>query len=77
MKELDEMNDTNVFPMTQPESEATLGDLVFQARRIADALEAAGSPACGEVKGEVRCALLPTHVGHHVSADGRMSWLDE
>jgi uncharacterized membrane protein len=46
--------------------------------RIADALESiAGTKKCyGETDGTT-CAIPPDHVGHHVSADGRLHWLDK
>lgn len=57
----------------------TVGDLLIEFRRIADALEsiAGNKKKCyGETEGAA-CALPPDHVGHHVSADGRLHWLDK
>lgn len=59
-----------------PATEATLGDLLVHLKRIADALEA-HSPRCGEVRSDAICALLPSHKGYHVTADGREMWLDD
>lgn len=57
-------------------TEPTLGDLLVQLRRIADALESQ-TDQCGEARGEASCALLPGHRGFHVTADGRVHWLDD
>lgn len=62
-------------PDEMPES-ATMGDLLVQFRRIADALESKVD-RCGEKKGQATCGLLPTHIGYHVTPDGRTHWLDE
>lgn len=54
------------------------GDLLIELRRIADALESfTGKKSCDGVKNSKPCVLDPDHVGHHVSADGRIHWLDD
>lgn len=59
----------------QPRPEpATLGDVVTELRRIADALTGA---KCYGVHDGQPCVLAPRHVGHHTTADGRQHWLDE
>lgn len=75
------MSGANIHPvMTPPElapvPEATLGDLLVQLRRIADAFDAQ-NPHCEATKGQAVCFLLPIHVGYHVTADGRHHWLDD
>jgi hypothetical protein len=58
----------------EPE-EVTAGAILLELRRIADALE---KPAvCSERKDDGVCALRDGHVGYHVTADGRVHWLDE
>lgn len=60
-----------------PAAEATLGDLLVQVRRIADAMESQ-IDRCGERRGSsVVCGLLPGHVGYHHTLDGRDMWLDD
>jgi hypothetical protein len=58
---------------------ATLDDVVPLLSRIADALEAQVRPAaCGEThKTGAKCALDDRHYAHHVSADGKLRWLDD
>lgn len=85
------MTSASIFPMgeqrenltvhavatEEPVPEATMGDLLVQMRRIADALEAKVD-RCGEKRGEtVFCGLLPGHVGYHHTLDGRDMWLDD
>lgn len=69
-----------------PESEptgATLGDVVARLRQIADVLESqhvvCGEQhvVCGEEHESARCGLLPLHKGYHITADGRIRWLEE
>jgi outer membrane biogenesis lipoprotein LolB len=57
-------------------TEATLGDVVVQLRRIADVMEAQ-SDRCGERRGQAVCGLLTRHRGYHVTLDGLDMWLDE
>lgn len=74
------MSGASIHPMTSPPElpapEASLGDVLVQLRRIADALDAQ-NPHCDAAKGGSLCFLLPRHVGYHVTADGRTHWLDD
>lgn len=75
------MSGASVHPMSHPEDpapEATMGDLLIQLRRMADAAEAQ-LDRCGERRGggNAACGLLPNHRGYHVTLDGRDMWLDD
>lgn len=74
------MTGANIHPVpslpVEPAPAATLGDILVQVRRIADALDAQ-NPHCEEKQGDHVCFLLPRHVGYHVTADGRLHWLDD
>lgn len=63
-----EQSEEGIFP----------ADAMTELRRIADALESVtGKRTCDGVRDRAVCALLPDHVGYHVTADGRVHWLDE
>jgi hypothetical protein len=55
--------------------EITAGDFLIELRRIADALDR--GRLCGERKDAAVCALADRHVGYHVTADGKVHWLDD
>ncbi len=60
--------------------DVTPADFLIELRRIADALEAQVRPeVCGEMHNAAGkpCVLGELHVGHHVTADGRLHWLDD
>lgn len=63
--------------MTTDLPEITLADVVLELRRIADAVAPPSPKICAEQRGDVECVLAELHVGHHVSPDGRLRWLDE
>lgn len=55
--------------------EVTAAEFLIELRRIADALQK--PELCRERKGAAECTLSSFHSGYHVTADGKVHWLDE
>ena len=69
------VSEPGVESLVEQLPDISAADFLIELRRIADALERGSK--CNERNGTATCGLSDRHVGYHVTADGKVHWLDE